>query len=255
MCASPGPRSPSPACCTGSRCCSPARACGSCAAAASAMSWIPPKGSTSPCCCSATSRSTCRATPGWCCRPRAWCSMWAPTWAFMALQYARLVPGGAVYAFEPTAYAYGKLQRNLSLNPELAGIVKPVQAFLSSGEGGDAVPTAYSSWRIDGSAEEGRHPIHGGTPMPAGEVPVTSLDVFCAAEGLQADRFHQDRHRRTRVRRAERGAPGAGAFPAPGDFRDRPLHHGGARPALRRIRTLFRAGWAIRFTIPTAAGR
>lgn len=104
---------------------------------------------------------------------------------FMALQYARLVPGGAVYAFEPTAYAYGKLQRNRSLNPKLAGIVKPVQAFLSSGEGGDAVPTAYSSWRIDGSAGEGRHPIHGGTPMPTGEVPVTSLDVFCAAEGLR----------------------------------------------------------------------
>lgn len=104
---------------------------------------------------------------------------------FMSLQYAQLVPAGLVYAFEPTAYAYAKLKRNLSLNPVLEAIVKPVQAFLSSGDGGDDVPTAYSSWRIDGSAKENLHPVHGGTPMPAGEVPVITLDAFCAAEALR----------------------------------------------------------------------
>ena len=104
---------------------------------------------------------------------------------FMTLQYAQLVPGGLVYAFEPTGYAYAKLLRNLSLNPELEKTVRPVQAFLSSGGEADAVPVAYSSWRVDGSSRDGRHPVHWGSPMPAGEVPVITLDAFCAAERLE----------------------------------------------------------------------
>ncbi len=65
------------------------------------------------------------------------------------LHLARLVgSAGRVHAFEPTAFAYAKLLRNLSLNPELASRVATYQCFLTR-EGANGVPeNVYSSWPL-----------------------------------------------------------------------------------------------------------
>ncbi len=65
------------------------------------------------------------------------------------LHLARLVgPAGRVYAFEPTAFAYAKLLRNLALNPDLATRVATYQCFLIR-EGSQGLPdNVYSSWPL-----------------------------------------------------------------------------------------------------------
>ena len=72
------------------------------------------------------------------------------------LQLAKLVgPTGHVYAFEPTDYAFRKLQMNLQLNPGLVSRVTKEQAFL--GDSAATIPTAeiYSSWPLEASG-----PVH-----------------------------------------------------------------------------------------------
>jgi FkbM family methyltransferase len=101
----------------------------------------------------------------------------------LALQLAQAVPGGRVFAFEPTHYAYAKLIRNLELNPELSRRVEPVQAFVSSVSAAQPGLSAYSSWRIDG-AHSGTHPLHGGTAKSADEIGAVSLDDFAAQRRL-----------------------------------------------------------------------
>jgi FkbM family methyltransferase len=69
------------------------------------------------------------------------------------LDLARLVgPAGRVYAFEPSAFAYTKLLRNLSLNPDLAPRVAAYQCFLTR-EGSSSLPeNVYSSWPLAAGA-------------------------------------------------------------------------------------------------------
>jgi FkbM family methyltransferase len=69
------------------------------------------------------------------------------------LHLARLVgPAGRVYAFEPSAFAYRKLLRNLSLNPDLAPRVAAYQCFLTR-EGSRGLPeNVYSSWPLAAGA-------------------------------------------------------------------------------------------------------
>jgi FkbM family methyltransferase len=72
---------------------------------------------------------------------------------------------GKVIAFEPTDYAFEKLQINLSLNELLSSRVTPIQALLvanTSKARPDAIP---SSWSLDkGGQKDGNiHPIHKGT--------------------------------------------------------------------------------------------
>src|SRR5687768_16119349 len=51
------------------------------------------------------------------------------------LHLARLVgPEGNVMAFEPTGFAFGKLRRNLELNPSLAFRVEAFHCFLTSND-------------------------------------------------------------------------------------------------------------------------
>ena len=55
--------------------------------------------------------------------------------------------GGKVVAFEPTIFAYEKLQADLALNPALAARVETRQAMLL--ERGDPVPDQlYASWPL-----------------------------------------------------------------------------------------------------------
>jgi FkbM family methyltransferase len=96
----------------------------------------------------------------------------------MTMNFARMVPEGSVYAFEPTDYAFEKLKRNISLNPELAQRVKALQFFVSDQSGPVHDLKAYSSWKVDGSAQKS-HPLHGGMIRNAEGVAAISLDDFC----------------------------------------------------------------------------
>ncbi len=70
---------------------------------------------------------------------------------------------GQVHAFEPTRYAFQKLQANVALNPAVATAIQARQILLSAVPQA-AVPAAIcSGWPL---AEDGRelHPEHGGEP-------------------------------------------------------------------------------------------
>jgi FkbM family methyltransferase len=99
----------------------------------------------------------------------------------MALQFAKTAPRGRVFAFEPTNYAYGKLHRNLELNSQINNIT-PIQTFVSKESTQNHQLKAYSSWKVDGKRVENKHPVHGGTAMPATDIPAISLDDFCENE-------------------------------------------------------------------------
>ena len=102
----------------------------------------------------------------------------------MALRFAQGASEGHVYAFEPTDYAFKKLQRNLSLNPKLAERISAVQQFLSDQSKSDPQILAYASWKVDGSANNS-HPLHGGTIKSAESVPAITLDHFCTQNQIQ----------------------------------------------------------------------
>jgi FkbM family methyltransferase len=95
------------------------------------------------------------------------------------LRLAKLVgPHGRVLAFEPTDFAFGKLQRNLSLNPALASRVSSFHCFLA-GNGEAAVPDAiYSSWPLVGGTE--LHAKHLGREMRTDLAKARSLDSVLA---------------------------------------------------------------------------
>ena len=96
----------------------------------------------------------------------------------MALTFAKIVPNGCIYAFEPTDYAFNKLLRNISLNSELAKRIMPFQLFLSDKTKKNHQIQAYSSWKIDGTASN-THSVHGGIIQPAELIPAITVDEFC----------------------------------------------------------------------------
>lgn len=99
------------------------------------------------------------------------------------LPLAKLVGAdGHVYAFEPTLYAYAKLQKNLEQNADLAKRVTALHCYLVR-QAGSAVPdTVYSSWPLDGGG--GLHALHGGRSMPTGDAAAVTLDDFVTQMGL-----------------------------------------------------------------------
>jgi len=101
----------------------------------------------------------------------------------MTLQFARMVPNGHVYAFEPTNYAYAKMNHNLALNQELAKRITPVQSFVSNRTEPHSSINAYASWKVDGSPSI-KHPLHGGMIQSAESIPSITLDDFCLAKNL-----------------------------------------------------------------------
>ena len=96
----------------------------------------------------------------------------------MALTFAKIVPNGSIYAFEPKDYAFNKLLRNISLNSELAKLIMPFQIFLSDKTQKNHQIEAYSSWKIDGTASN-THSVHGGIIQPAESIPAITVDEFC----------------------------------------------------------------------------
>lgn len=88
---------------------------------------------------------------------------------------------GRLVAIEATHFAFQKLQRNISLNPEIASRIIPVHALLGDGQKpSEAVDKGiYSSWRVDGRSESGVHPMHGGSPMSTtGAISATLDDLL-----------------------------------------------------------------------------
>ena len=68
------------------------------------------------------------------------------------LPLAKLVGNyGRVVAFEPTAFAYGKLMVNIALNPKLSHRIIPKQAMLVAGSQARLEPALFSSWPLENS--------------------------------------------------------------------------------------------------------
>jgi FkbM family methyltransferase len=97
------------------------------------------------------------------------------------LPLARAVgPRGRVLAFEPTAFAHGKLRHNLLLNPELAGRVSPERTMLTDGE---LVETLYSGWPVEGG--DALHALHGGRAETTTGASARRLDDVLAERGVE----------------------------------------------------------------------
>jgi len=102
----------------------------------------------------------------------------------MTFRFATMAPKGHVYAFEPTDYAYAKLMKNISLNPQFASRITPVQRFLADHNRLKHEMQAYASWKVDGNATD-PHPLHGGLLKPANAIPAVTLDRFCIENEIQ----------------------------------------------------------------------
>lgn len=102
----------------------------------------------------------------------------------MTFRFATMAPKGHVYAFEPTDYAYAKLMKNISLNPQFASRITPVQRFLADHNRLKHEMKAYASWKVDGNATD-PHPLHGGLLKPANAIPAVTLDRFCIENEIQ----------------------------------------------------------------------
>ncbi|MCB1103223.1 MAG: FkbM family methyltransferase [Cephaloticoccus sp.] len=94
-------------------------------------------------------------------------------------------PQGRVIAFEPTDFAFAKLQRNVGLNPELAARIHCLQLMLVAREA-DGSPTEdlYSSWPLD-TADANRHHLHQGRLMTTAGARARALDLVVAELGLE----------------------------------------------------------------------
>lgn len=97
----------------------------------------------------------------------------------MTLQFAKLVPLGKVYSFEPTFYAFSKLKKNLELNPELAERIVAIQSFVSSSKSEEPSIKAYASWKVGGTIKGVKHRVHGGIAKSTDGIGAVSLDDFC----------------------------------------------------------------------------
>jgi FkbM family methyltransferase len=121
------------------------------------------------------------------------------------LHFARAVgPTGKVYAFEPTDYAFAKLNANVTANPDLVARIVCCQVMLTEANGRE-IPPLYSSWPL--VIEENLHVLHGGRLMSTSKARSMSLDSFIAEAGINhldlikidIDGFECEMLRRARV--------------------------------------------------------
>jgi FkbM family methyltransferase len=91
------------------------------------------------------------------------------------LPLAKLVGNsGRVVAFEPTAFAYGKLVANIALNPELSQRIIPRQAMLVANSQARLEPALFSSWPLENSGD--LHEEHKGRLMDTSGASVVTID-------------------------------------------------------------------------------
>jgi FkbM family methyltransferase len=98
----------------------------------------------------------------------------------LAADYLR---DGHVYAFEPTDFAFAKLERNLALNPTLASRVTVLKMFVADQPGQTSDLVAYSSWPVAGKHAGDEHPVHKGIAQAA-SCGQTTIDEFVAERKL-----------------------------------------------------------------------
>ena len=100
------------------------------------------------------------------------------------LPFAHLVgPAGHVLAFEPTTYAFNRLQRNLALNPPLALRVSACQAMLAAQSGDLPDLDLYARWPLR-HAPEARHSTHLGIAASTDGAEVVALDDWIARHDI-----------------------------------------------------------------------
>ena len=105
----------------------------------------------------------------------------------MTLEFAKIVEdgNGKVLALEPTDFAYKKLIRNISLNPELQSKIITIKAFVSSQNSTNPTIEAYSSWNLQEQVKTTSiHPIHLGELMPTGNAQAFTLAALAETYSL-----------------------------------------------------------------------
>jgi FkbM family methyltransferase len=85
-------------------------------------------------------------------------------------------PKGKVFAFEPTSYAYQKLQKNMALNPKLAKTITALQGVILNSKKTKLPKQLYSSWPLTGDSRT--HPLHKGKLTSTEGAKVFTLDSF-----------------------------------------------------------------------------
>ena len=88
---------------------------------------------------------------------------------------------GRVLAFEPTAFAFTKLERNIELNADAKKVVHAYQCFLGAADAEDIPPEIYSSWPLTEAG--GLHPKHGGNSNSTTKAVGRSVDSVLAEHG------------------------------------------------------------------------
>jgi FkbM family methyltransferase len=95
----------------------------------------------------------------------------------MTLEYSKKIPDGRIFCFEPTDYAFEKLQKNIALNPSLMNRIVAKKALVSAEKGAPKQLQLYSSWKLTLDIEE-KHKVHGGSFNSTSMVDVISIDSF-----------------------------------------------------------------------------
>jgi FkbM family methyltransferase len=91
------------------------------------------------------------------------------------LRFAQLVgENGLVYAFEPTDYAFAKLKRNISLNPDIAPRIQAMQILLASSVDQAKPSGICSSWPLNSAKNV--HQVHMGEAKSLQNAQVVTLD-------------------------------------------------------------------------------
>jgi FkbM family methyltransferase len=99
------------------------------------------------------------------------------------LELARRVgAAGKIFAFEPTAFAYSKLLRNLALNHSLADVVVPEQLMLAASDDRVTESEIYSSWPL--APERILHAKHLGRLQSTEGARTISLDTYLRQAGV-----------------------------------------------------------------------
>ena len=91
-------------------------------------------------------------------------------------------PTGSVYAFEPTDVAFGRLKRNLALNPELKLRTRAHEILLAEEATAPLEPEIYASWPLN--TDDSVHPKHRGKLATALHASVDTLDRFVQREAI-----------------------------------------------------------------------
>ncbi len=89
---------------------------------------------------------------------------------------------GRVFAFEPTDFAFRKLTRNLSLNPDLASRVTAAQLFLVDKPGRQQQAELYAGWPLQNAGN--LHPKHLGRLESTSNARMDILDRFAVRQGI-----------------------------------------------------------------------